>query len=357
MPKITVVTDKAACELPFSSGPTLREILESAGLEIRSGCLGNGACGLCLVQVEAGGTNSHTKNECLLLSPEQLRGNVRLACQIVPEDDLRIRIINRMPKSNWKDLGSGLLPCSPICQHPLTEVRRSEAVYGLAIDLGTTHISLSLLDLRAGRRLSCRIGANPQSFCGADVVTRLTAAVQSEELALRLARMPLDAIHEALMDMLSRSGLDPRKVIDVAIVGNTSMLALLTKTDPGMLLQPRSWTQTIDCEAYNPRTWASIMGIHPDASADVISPFAGFVGSDLLADVLATHLMDRPGGLLIDFGTNSEMALWDGEALWVTSAAGGPAFEGCQVRCGMPAEEERFIVLKSIRIPVVYTFR
>ncbi len=62
------------------------------------------------------------------------------------------------------------------------------------------------------------------------------------------------------------------------------------------------------------------------------------MGSDLLAGVLATRLTDQPGGLLIDFGTNSEMALWDGQTLWVTSAAGGPAFEGCGIQCGMPAE-------------------
>ena len=77
---------------------------------------------------------------------------------------------------------------------------------------------------------------------------------------------------------------------------------------------------------------------NPEAAVEVVSPFAGFVGSDLLAGVLATHLTDRPGGLLIDFGTNSELALWDGATLWVTSAAGGPAFEGCGIQCGMPAE-------------------
>ena len=84
--------------------------------------------------------------------------------------------------------------------------------------------------------------------------------------------------------------------------------------------------------------WASELGIHPQATVEVIPPCAGFVGSDLLAGVLATRLTDQPGGLLIDFGTNSEMALWDGRTLWITSAAGGPAFETSQVQCGMPAE-------------------
>ena len=87
-----------------------------------------------------------------------------------------------------------------------------------------------------------------------------------------------------------------------------------------------------------PHIWVSLLGIHPQATLEVVSPLAGFVGSDLLAGVLATRLTEQPGSLLIDFGTNSEMALWDGQTLWVTSAAGGPAFESCGMQCGMPAE-------------------
>ena len=172
-----------------------------------------------------------------------------------------------------------------------------------------------------------------------DVVTRLIAAGQSPENAHRIARMTLDAVHEGLMDMCSRDGFDLRNVCEVTIVGNTPMLALLTETDPHILLNPHLWTRPIECKLDNPQTWVNILGIHPQANVDVISPLAGFVGSDLLAGVLATRLTDHPGGLLIDFGTNSEMALWDGKKLWVTSAAGGPAFESSQIQCGMPAEE------------------
>jgi len=94
----------------------------------------------------------------------------------------------------------------------------------------------------------------------------------------------------------------------------------------------------MDCRVEQLPAWVSALGIHPQATVEVISPLAGFVGSDLLAGVVATDLTEQPGGLLIDFGTNSEMALWDGHTLWVTSAAGGPAFESCGMQCGMPAE-------------------
>lgn len=343
MPKLTVITDDISREMAFSQGSTVRELLDASGLRVRSGCRGNGACGLCLVQIVAGNINSPTKNECLILSSEQLLQNVRLACQLMPENDLCIRIINTVSMSQWRDLNPGCLPCAPSHLRPLTDMQSTKTqstktTYGLAVDLGTTHISLSLWDLKHGNRLSGRIGGNPQSRYGTDVVTRLIAARQSPENARKLARMPLDAVREALLDMCSRGGFNPRDVIHVVIVGNTPMLALLTETDPQILLQPHFWTQPIECRLNNPQTWVSALRIHPEANVDVVPPFAGFVGSDLLAGVVATRLTDRPGGLLIDFGTNSEMALWDGSTLWVTSAAGGPAFESCQIQCGMPAE-------------------
>ncbi len=117
------------------------------------------------------------------------------------------------------------------------------------------------------------------------------------------------------------------------------MLSLLSGQNRHLLLQPRYWSESIECLPLETASWGASWGISPGAAIDVIPPLAGFVGSDLLSGVLATGLMEHGGGaLLIDFGTNSEVALWDGNKIWVTSAAGGPAFEGCGISCGMPAE-------------------
>jgi uncharacterized 2Fe-2S/4Fe-4S cluster protein (DUF4445 family) len=350
MPQLTVMADDTIQDLPFSQGSSVREILDAAGLRVRSGCRGNAACGLCLVQIEAGIANNPTRNELLILTPEQHEQNIRLSCQLLPENDLRIRIINPASKSDWRDLAPLHLPCAPSPLHraaPDQAGRRVPAEagvdsqfteYGLAVDLGTTHISLSLWDLQHGNRISGRRGRNPQSCFGTDVVTRLLAADASPDDAGKIARMPLAAIAEAVQDICSRDGLNPWDIVQITIVGNTPMLLLLTEADSQLLLQPRFWTRAIDCRLDSNQAWAGMMGIHPEAAVEVVPPLAGFVGSDLLAGVLATHLTDHPGGLLIDFGTNSELALWDGATLWVTSAAGGPAFEGCGIRCGMPAE-------------------
>jgi uncharacterized 2Fe-2S/4Fe-4S cluster protein (DUF4445 family) len=149
----------------------------------------------------------------------------------------------------------------------------------------------------------------------------------------------VEAIGEALLDMAVREGIDIERIVKLTLVGNTAMIALLSGKNYDLLLQPGHWMRPVDCLPGRPDLWAAPLGIHPRASIAVIAPLAGFVGSDLLAGVARTHLTeDGPGGLFIDFGTNSEIALWDGEVLRVTSAAGGPAFEGSGISCGMPAD-------------------
>jgi uncharacterized 2Fe-2S/4Fe-4S cluster protein (DUF4445 family) len=338
MPKLTIMDGNVARAVSFSPGASAQDILAGAGISVRAGCRGDGACGLCLVQVEAGEAAPPTRNELLVLSPEQLAQNIRLACQLLLEKDLQLHVINTAPNSDWRDLAPDFIPCTPPHMPPSTGEPAAVAAYGLAIDLGTTQVSLSLWDLTRGIRIHARIGPNPQSPYGTDVVARLIAAGESADTALRLARLPLEAVAKALQQMCSRTGCQPQQVVQVAFVGNTAMLALLTGADSRQLLQPHNWTRATEYSVAQPQTWLSILGIHPQATVEVVSPLAGFVGSDLLAGVLATRLTEQPGSLLIDFGTNSEMALWDGHTLWVTSAAGGPAFESCGMQCGMPAE-------------------
>jgi uncharacterized 2Fe-2S/4Fe-4S cluster protein (DUF4445 family) len=344
MPQLTVIDGDAGSTraIPFTPGVAVREILEGAGLKVRVGCSGNGVCGLCLVRTEGDAAGAATKNELLVLRPEQLLQKIRLACQLLPMGDLEIQIINKASKPKWRDLDPDSVPFAPI----LPELSKGmQAVdvgygvgYGLAVDLGTTQVSLSLWDLVTGRRVDRRIGPNPQSSFGADVVARLIAAGESGGNAQQLAQLPLEAMAEAVEQMCRREGCRPQQVVQAAFVGNTAMLLLLTGADAQRLLQPRNWTRPAEFSTDPGDGWASLLGIHPQAALEVIPPLAGFVGSDLLAGVLATCLTSHPGSLLIDFGTNSEMALWDGQTLWVTSVAGGPAFESCGLQCGMPAE-------------------
>ncbi len=337
MPILTVKQADKDRHITFLSGRSVRDILDETDLRVRSGCDGAGACGMCRIRVAGGNAGEPSVNELGNLGAGLLSQRVRLACQVKPERDLQIEILSPAPQSVWRSLDQGGgKACIPIAARvPRTE---TEHPIGVCVDIGTTHISLSLLDIHTCCRLAGRRGLNPQADCGSDVLTRLISA-QSDGQGEKFSRQVIQAIGEGLRDIGSREGIDLRRIEHVVLVGNTAMLALLSGQNHHLLLQPRYWSESIECLPLETASWGASWGISPEAAIDVIAPLAGFVGSDLLSGVIATHLIENGrGALLVDFGTNSEVALWDGNKIWVTSAAGGPAFEGCGISCGMPAE-------------------
>ncbi len=319
------------------SGRSVRDVLDEADIRVRAGCNGTGACGLCRIRIAAGHVDEPSLNELASLGTVLLSQGVRLACQVKAIHDLQIEILSPAPPSVWRYLSEGTGTASPPSKPraPYSQFRHS---LGVAVDLGTTHISITLLDLVTGRRLSGRRGPNPQASSGSDVLTRLIAA-KSIDQAEKLSRQVIQAIGDGLNDISYREGIDLRQVARIVLVGNTAMIALLTGKNYLNLLDPRYWTESIDCLPADMASWGVSWGIKPETAIEVIPPLAGFVGSDLLSGIVSTRLMEgEPGTLLVDFGTNSEMALWDGNNLWATSAAGGPAFEGCGISCGIPAD-------------------
>jgi LPS O-antigen subunit length determinant protein (WzzB/FepE family) len=79
-----------------------------------------------------------------------------------------------------------------------------------------------------------------------------------------------------------------RKVGSVLIVGNTAMLCLVAGENYAQLLQPENWTSRIEVQppdiAVLQKAWN--FGAHTDIR--FITSAGGFIGSDLLAGVIAT---------------------------------------------------------------------
>jgi len=64
----------------------------------------------------------------------------------------------------------------------------------------------------------------------------------------------------------------------------------------------------------------------------------GFVGSDILAGIVATRLHESDALVaLLDLGTNGEIVVGNRERILCASTAAGPAFEGARISCGMRA--------------------
>ncbi|MEW5788228.1 MAG: ASKHA domain-containing protein [Pseudomonadota bacterium] len=334
---LTVHRDGETLRVSHRPGLSVREILDATPLRVRAACGGSGACGACLVRWQAGPVNPPAMAEYLKLDAGERNAGQRLACQARPRGDAVVVLEHPAPPSPWQSL-----PADDLAEGPGPRPGWAGPPLGLAVDLGTTHVRLALWDIRLGKRIATRRGANPQGVFGADVLNRLAAARSHPARAEELLTLVRQAILEGLRDILARDVGEVTPMLAeigrVRLVGNSAMLALLAGRGVAELLEPGNWSRPLACQPEDEAVWRAAWHL-PHADLALVPPLAGFVGSDLLADLLAVDMLAAPPGtLLLDVGTNSELALWDGQILWITSVPGGPAFEGTGIRHGMPAE-------------------
>ncbi len=218
---------------------------------------------------------------------------------------------------------------------------RQRSPLGLAVDLGSTKVACFLYDLGDGNLLARRGSLNPQIPYGGDIVTRIQQA--GEGHASRLSRLVVEELNAAAAGMLAEAGREREDVYEMVLVGNTAMHHLFLSLP----------VEQLGRSPYLPATDLPLevkardlgLELNPAAVAFFPPPIAGFVGSDHLAAVTAARLWERPGPcLLLDIGTNTEVALLAGGTIRCCSCASGPAFEGgglCQgMRAGDGAIEE-----------------
>lgn len=208
----------------------------------------------------------------------------------------------------------------------------------LAIDLGTTTIAALLIDIATGERLASDGVLNPQRIFGSDVVTRLAAAVKSDGTLREMSRFVNEELERLATGLLLNAGIPQENLRRVAIAGNPAMEHLLLGLPVDSLA--RIPYRPVFTEARTVRT--SELGWALDAEAYIFPLPGGFVGGDLVAFLYGQpEDASRPASsatrLFLDLGTNAEIALSAGGAVYATSAAAGPAFEGGNLSCGMAA--------------------
>ncbi len=213
-----------------------------------------------------------------------------------------------------------------------------QALFGFAVDIGTTTVVGYLLDLNTGRRLAVASTLNPQTRFGDDVVSRIDVAQRDAAGLEALHGVIVQAINDLLGQTVRAAGIAREQVYAFAIVGNTCMHHLFLGLSPATLGRAPyvpTIASPLDLEA------ASVgLHAHPAARLFVLPNIAGFVGADTVGVLLATRLLHKEGvRLAIDIGTNGEMALGSPERLLACSTAAGPAFEGAQLTHGMRAAD------------------
>ncbi len=381
-------------------GTTLFSAAHWIGLPIESTCGGRGTCGKCKVQVLAGDVEVAPADR-RWFDEAELSGGWRLACEaaLYTDAECHVPALMRAPKATTMGVsrfvllepnvhkirlvlaepalddvrsdverlrdaldaeGYGLttdlralrlLPIAlraarydvtaALCGEHLVAIEpgdTTDVAYGVAVDVGTTTVVATLMDLRTGGAVAVSSNLNGQAPFGADVISRIARTRMDETAAAELQRTVVETIDGLLADVYAASGVAREHVYEMVVAGNATMLHLLLGVDAHAIsVAPfiPAFREPLDLPAT-----ALGVNIHPEGRVQVLPSIGAYVGADIVAGIQATGLTREPElRLFVDVGTNGEIVLGNAERVLASAAPAGPTFEGGHVKHGMRAAD------------------
>ncbi|MDY0293236.1 MAG: ASKHA domain-containing protein [Candidatus Methanomethylophilaceae archaeon] len=302
-------------------GTLISEAAKQAGVPIRLPCGGRGRCGKCGVRIAP--ESDVPFDGC---------GMDRvLACQTPVSYDAVIQVIRKESDST--------IAASDRRRVDAEDLTPLSGGLGLAVDIGTTTVGVSVLDLDKGVELYTAVGENMQRIRGEDVLSRIQ---YSEDNGTGELRDLLLGTINGLLEWFEA----PAEIDSVCISGNTVMTYLFLGRDPAPLRLPPYVPEFRESEIKGSES--GIRGVSADARVVCMPCSASYVGGDIASDIVFSG-MDRSEDLclLMDVGTNGEVALGNAEMMLVCSSSAGPAFEGGNIASGMMANPG---AIDSVRI-------
>ncbi|MBM3128244.1 MAG: DUF4445 domain-containing protein [Chloroflexi bacterium] len=209
------------------------------------------------------------------------------------------------------------------------------SLYGAAVDIGTTTVTVYLVDLFTGEVVETAADYNGQIKRGEDVISRIVFASKGNGL-VELQSLVAQTINKLVERATLRRKCKPHEIYKMTLVGNSTMMHILLGLPPEQI----RLTPYITTLNHPPTVLATELNlnIHPEAPVDCLPGVASYMGADITAGVLSsgTHDTDKVT-LFLDIGTNGEMVLGTREWLVSCACSAGPAFEGAGVFHGMRA--------------------
>ncbi len=238
-------------------------------------------------------------------------------------------------------------------------VPEDDPIYGLAIDIGTTTVTVWLVDLVSGKVAAQGSEYNGQISRGEDVISRIIFSSKNggrEELQNRV----LDTINQLVAQACKRAKTRPQEILKATVAGNSTMTHLFL----GIPAASIRLSPFITAVNQPPIITAGVIGlaINPEATVDCLPGVASYVGADISSGVLASRMDESDKlTLFLDVGTNGETVLGSREWLVTCACSAGPAFEGAGVLHGMRATrgaiEECWISGENSSHPYEPTYR
>jgi len=331
---VRIRLEPLSVELELPRGGSLVPGLAAHGVEFP--CGGMGECSGCQVRVLSGSLPV-TEADVATLTPDQLGLGWRLACQARANEPLVLECGQwHMQILADTTTPSKSAPCRILSESATEDSERvgdqsasSSRSLAIAIDLGTTTIAAQLIDAASGDVLGVETMLNPQAAFGSDVMSRIRAALDDNDL--------ITPIRLALGQLVARLTRDcASQVTEVLLVGNTVMHHLFCGLDVEPLAHVPFQSPHLVEQRFTPRELAW------DLNSNCVIRFArcigGFVGSDILAGIVAAGIGNGSDlTALVDLGTNGEIAIGSRHGIVCASTAAGPAFEAGSIRMGMRA--------------------
>lgn len=210
------------------------------------------------------------------------------------------------------------------------------AVYGLAVDIGSTTIAAHLCNLQNGRTVSSAGTSNPQIRFGEDLMSRVSYVQMNPTKLPDLTKAVREAINALVGKLVGDVGADRSDVLDATFVGNPVMHHLFLGIDPVELGGAPFALAASDAMVLNARDLG--LELNPGARVYMLPCIAGHVGADAAAATLSESPYSHDEmTLLVDVGTNAEIVLGNKDRLLAASSPTGPAFEGAEISSGQRA--------------------
>ncbi|MDR0856728.1 MAG: ASKHA domain-containing protein [Clostridiales bacterium] len=284
------------------AGETVLAALTRHGVVLSAPCGGRGVCGKCRVRLISGQVSGAQPNA---------NGFVR-ACGAIPQGD----VVIELPRDSGTSGGETA---------EINVTGRIAGAAGVALDLGTTTVSAALVDLATGEVAEVVSRLNAQRAFGADVMSRIAAA-QGGSLAALYAAINRQTA-EILGGFIQKYGL--KSVETLVVAGNTTMLHLFLNVDPTPIGHAPFTPVFLGRE--------ELAGAEldlPVARVTVLPSAGAYIGADITAGLAFLQPSLSEPALLIDLGTNGELAVCRRGEILCCSTAAGPAFEGAEISCG-----------------------
>lgn len=215
----------------------------------------------------------------------------------------------------------------------------SESLYGVAIDIGTTTVVCSLVDMLTGEELGHASEINAQKFFGLDVLTRITYEIENpDDGREKLQKAIVGSINKMVKSICDRHGLTQDQIYQVTVGANCTMMHMLMGVDA----RPIGKAPFAPVFARAKDVKASDIGLKaaPGARLYCLPSVSAYIGADIVAGAYVCDLKHQKGNVMfIDIGTNGEIVLAADGKLMSCSCAAGPALEGMNISSGMRAAE------------------